>query len=169
MASKYLPPHLRNRKDTAKVSPILEEVKSIEEKFPALSNTNTVRVTEQKPGKSFASLATDWANESERQKEEDDNQRYYRQTMNDVHKQSSIPLPKFHNVRHFVEPEDDEKETTPAMVNNDETGWIEVRRKKKDRRPKTFEEKLAEDELKEQEPKEETVWNTEDDESYWKH
>lgn len=171
MASRYLPPQLRNKKETGKVAPVVEEVKPVEDSFPALSNVNAVQVSQKHSGRSFATLASDWAKHSDREKEEDDLKKRYHQTLEEGHRHSAISLPKFHNVRHFVEPEDDEQEETkPPATNTDEEGWIEVRHKKRNRRPKTFEEKLAEDELNQEEPpKEETVWNTEDDETYWKH
>lgn len=170
MASKYVPPQLRNKKDTAKVAPIVEEVRSIDESFPVLGNMSTIRVAGQQTGKSFASMASEWAVDAERQKKDDDLKKHYRETLDERYNHPAISLPRFHNVRHFVEPEDDEEEETkPTSTNNDEGGWIEVRRKNKTRRPKTFEEKLAEDELNQAEPKnEDTVWNAEDDETYWK-
>lgn len=169
MASRYLPPYLRNRKDTGKIGPIVEEVKPVEDSFPTLSNVTNIQVVKQSSGKSFASMASDWAKDSEKQKEEEGLRMRYRETTNDSHKHPVVTLPRFHNVRHFVEPEDDEEQFNAPVANNDAEGWTEVRHKKY-RRQKTFEEKLAEDELKQnEESKDETVWNTEDDESYWKH
>jgi hypothetical protein len=169
MSSKYIPPFLRNKKESAKVSPIVEEIQSVQDTFPNLTSKPVVQVSSQRLGKSFANLASDWANEADRQKEEDRLKDNYRVILEDGHRYSSISLPKFHNVRHFVEPEDAEEDNKPTTVSSDESGWIEVRRKKKERRPKTFEERLDEDEENVDESKnEETVWNTEDDETYWK-
>lgn len=172
MNTKYVPPYLRNKKETTKVVPVVEEVISNEDNFPALgAGVATAKVFDQPTGKSFADLASTWAKDSERQKQAEDLQKQYDEHHTYVYKHPVISLPKFHNVRHFVEPEDDDLEDetyNPPVANNEEQGWVEVRPKKKARRPKTFEEKMARPPSPNENSKDETVWGGEDDETYWK-
>jgi hypothetical protein len=171
MDSKYVPPYLRNKKETAKVVPVVEQVVS-EDNFPSLGNgVASTKVFDQPSGQSFASLATSWAKDAERVKRADDLKKQYDDYHNHLHKHPTVSLPKFHNVRHFVEPEDDDEEVEnakPSIVNNEDEGWVEVRQKKKARRPKTFEEKMARPPSPDDQSKDDTVWNGDDEESYWK-
>lgn len=172
MDSKYVPPYLRNKKETAKVAPAVEQVVS-EDNFPSLGNgAASTKVFDQPSGQSFASMASNWAKDAERVKRADDLKKQYDDYHNHLHKHPTVSLPKFHNVRHFVEPEDDDEEevetSKPSIVNNEDEGWVEVRQKKKARRPKTFEEKMARPPSPDDQSKDDTVWNGDDEESYWK-
>jgi len=172
MASKYVPPYLRNKKETTKVVPVVEEIVPTEDNFPALgSGVTTTKVFDQSAGKSFASLASTWATEVEQQKKADELKKNYEDTQDQIRRHPVVALPKFQNVRHFVEPEDDELEDdqpNPPAVDKEEEGWTEVRPKKKARRPKTFEEKMARPPTPDENSKDDTVWNAEDEDSYWK-
>lgn len=171
MESRYVPPHLRNKKETAKVVPVVEEVLPTETNFPTLgSGVSTTKVFDQPAGKSFANLASTWAKETEQKKQADELRKKYEDSQELNHRHPVVSLPRFHNVRHFVEPEDDEEdeETKPPVVNNEEDGWTEVRPKKKIRRSKTFEEKMARPPTPDENSKDDTVWNAEDEDSCWK-
>lgn len=172
MSTKYVPPYLRNKKETTKVVPVVEEIVVTEDNFPALgSGVTTAKVFDKPDGKSFASLASTWGTEAEQQKKADELKKKYEEAQDQIRRHPVVSLPKFHNVRHFVEPEDDEledEESSPPVANDEEEGWTEVRPKKKVRRPKTFEEKMARPPTPDENSKDDTVWNAEDEDSYWK-
>jgi hypothetical protein len=178
MASKYVPPHIRNkpaqetsapvrvnRRYASKYQPEPEPVKEPEPKldfsdksFPQLGCSVT---TEPKWAgkKSFASLATEW-------KEADETAQVSSQTET----YTEFRLPRFTNVRHYVEVEEErfseEEETrpAPAEAEAEDDGWEEVKAKtRKVHREKTIEERIAEEEAAEQE-KAGTCWNEDGDE-----
>jgi hypothetical protein len=140
-----------------------------DDNFPALGNSSpTVKVWGEK--KSFAALAGEWESkakldELEQQKKEKEEQDIL------LHRRMNMPLPRFHNVHRFVEPEDAEDEMEPdeevqQTTNPEDEGWTTVDRKKR-RREKTIEEKLARPPTPENS---DTVWNgddLEDHETCW--
>lgn len=147
MSSKYVPPAMRNKQ--RKSQPPVEEPKVCEmndTNFPALGEVPK-KVTVWGGTKSFAELASEWKEKQEtdelmKQHEEEKKSQqptYYRQ---------NVPLPKFHNVRRFVEPEDDEEVAKPVNKKEDDEGWTVVDRTKV-RREKTFEERMAKIEMEE--------------------
>ena len=174
MESRYIPPHMRNKK---KVVPEKAREPSpppsfTENDFPALSNTEKTSVFDKKNGKSFANMATEWAAHREEQVRIEEIKKQESEQLELLRRQYRVaPLPHFHNVRHFVEPEDDEnedEEKTYAPSNPEEEGWMEVKAKKR-RKAKTFEERMNRPSTPE-EGEGETVWNgDEDEDSYWKN
>lgn len=113
-----------------------------EENFPVLGNSNSsVKVWGGQ--KTFASLATEW-DDKKKKDEIEQKQKELDEQESMFHKKVVAPLPRFRNVHRFVEPEDDEEgdERPVQQQNDDEKGWVTVDRKKY-RREKTFEEKLA--------------------------
>ena len=174
MASKYVPPHIRNkpaqetsvpgRVNRRRYQPEPEPVKEPEPKldfsdksFPQLGCSVT---TEPKWAgkKSFASLATEW-------KEADETT----QVSSQAETYTEFRLPRFTNVRHYVEVEEErcseEERAKPAPEDAEEDdGWEEVKAKpRKVHREKTIEERIAEEEAAEQE-KAGTCWNEDGDE-----
>lgn len=169
--SKYVPPHMRNsasemstpapppprprynRKSRWEVEKDDEEEKKkaaeiesekkrefTEENFPVLGNLNSsVKVWGGE--KTFATLANEW-NDKMQKEEIEKKQKDVEHQETVFHKRSTAPLPRFHNVHRFVEPEDDEQSTQYQKVDPEEEGWVTVDRKKY-RREKTLEEKLA--------------------------
>jgi len=109
--------------------------------------------------KSFASLATEW-------KESDETT----QVSSQAETYTEFRLPRFTNVRHYVEVEEErcseEERAKPAPEDAEEDdGWEEVKAKpRKVHREKTIEERIAEEEAAEQE-KAGTCWNEEGEET----
>lgn len=166
MDSKYVPPHLRNK-------PIAERVPTpapepIEETLAELT------VTERKTSRqTFATLVADWAKESEQQKTLEAFKKQEEETISSLRKNRMAPLPQFHNIRHFVEPEEENLEQPEKTINPDEEGWVQVTRKKKNYRKS----KMLDDDEPERPPspedqkdeQQDTVWNQHDEEdTYWK-
>lgn len=156
MSSKYMPPHLRNKPT--------ETTDEVPKQSEPLSNNK----------KTFASLAANWAKETEDQKIMDDAKKQDLNTFESIRKNRLHPLPQFHNIRHFVEPEDDECQEEPEKKpgNPDQEGWVEVRYKRKYRKVKTLEDDEEErPPSPEEKQAEETVWtrDEEQEDTYWKH
>ncbi len=168
MSSKYTPPHMRNKK--VEPSGISEQQLSKEEEFPSLVETTQTKVFGQTDGKSFATLVTTWAKDADDQRIQDIAKKEDEKTLEIIRKRRMAPLPQFHNVRRFVEAEDEEEEEEKpkAPIDPDEQGWIEVITKKKYRKPKTFEERMNRSNSPDESNNDETVWNGEDSETYWK-
>ncbi len=154
-SGKYVPPHMRNKKVEEPPAPA-----------PSPAPASEPSSTPWGEKKTFAQLAKEWdekmkLDELEKkqiEKEEEDHRMYRRVNM---------PLPHFHNVHRFVEPEDDEfppEEEAPKPEPTGEDEWITVDRKV--RRKKTMEERLARPPT----PEENTVWNNdapEEHETCW--
>jgi hypothetical protein len=173
MASKYIPPHIRNkpaqessasgRVNRRRYQPEPEPVKEPEPKldfsdksFPQLGCSVT---TEPKwlGKKSFASLATEWKDSDETTQVSSQTETY-----------TEFKLPRFTNARRYVEVEEErfseEEETKPASADGEDDGWEEVKAKpRKVHREKTIEERIAEEEAAEEE-KAGTCWNEDGDE-----
>jgi hypothetical protein len=185
--SKYVPPHMRNNTSEPTPPPApprsrynrksqwqlekdeeeqrkavqqkeLEKKKEFnEDNFPTLGSAPTsVKVWGGK--KTFAALAVEWNTKSEndaleqthREKEEHDAASFYRRT--------NMPLPRFHNVHRFVEPEDGEnnlEEDNDEVPPNPDEAWTLVDRAKH-RRQKTIEERF---ETLSSPDNDDTVWN----------
>jgi hypothetical protein len=138
MSSKYVPPHMRNNRTTpSDQNP--EPEKNPSSEMPQIQKMAEERASSWGGKKTFASLAAEWDEhakiaELDKQQEEKDT------TFN---RKTVMPLPRFHNVRRFVESEEEESvEDQPQQTSNpDDEGWVLVDRKKY-RREKTLEEKL---------------------------
>lgn len=165
---------MRNKKVVPEPAPAPapEQVLSKEEEFPTLVENSQIRVFGSASGKTFASLASSWAKDAEAQQAQETAKKQENETLEMLRKRRMAPLPQFHNVRRFIEPEDDveeeEEETPKTSTDPNEQGWTEVRSKKKYRKPKTFEERMARPPTPDESNKDETVWTTADDETYWK-
>jgi hypothetical protein len=173
MASKYVPPHIRNkpaqetsvpgRVNRRRYQPEPEPVKEPEPKldfsdksFPQLGCSVT---TEPKWAgkKSFASLATEWKEAHETA-----------QVSSQADTYTEFRLPHFTNARRYVEVEEEhfseEEAAKPVARDAEDDGWTEVKPKpRKVHREKTIEERIAEEEADEQE-KAGTCWNEDGDE-----
>lgn len=161
MASKYVPPHIRNkpaqetsvpgRVNRRRYQPEPEPVKEPEPKldfsdksFPQLGCSVT---TEPKWAgkKSFASLATEWKEAHETA-----------QVSSQADTYTEFRLPHFTNARRYVEVEEEhfseEEAAKPVARDAEDDGWTEVKPKpRKVHREKTIEERIAEEEADEQE------------------
>jgi hypothetical protein len=128
-----------------------------EENFPVLGSTSSSVKVWGGP-KTFAVLATEW--DDKRKKDElEKKQKEIEEQETTFHKRVTAPLPRFHNVHRFVEPEDDEEDAEHPVqqkIDSEEQGWVTVDRKKY-RREKTIEEKLARPPTPEE--NDDTVWN----------
>jgi hypothetical protein len=145
--SKYVPPHMREKKQEAK-----QEAGPSADEFPSLGNVRSSTVVWG--GKKFSQVASELEEkrlEEERQKMVQENEEKKTVMINRFH----APLPRFNNVGHFVEPEEDE---APKAEEAPSDGWTLVY--KKPRREKTLEEKLNRPPT----PEESTVWQPDDGE-----
>jgi hypothetical protein len=175
-SNKYVPPHMRNKPQVQEEErkpryqntrryekprwQVLEEEEEIKRKqkqeqgmedndqnFPSLS-TSVVKTAFVK--KSFAEIALAGHEKSEQEATKKSIEEKYRT------ERFNVPLPIFHNVRNFVEPEDDGSMDEPK-THQTQDDWITVDRKKH-RNKKTIEEIVKEDE-QEQLNEENTVWS----------
>jgi len=175
MASKYVPPHMRNpgtapppvphrsgrryvprhqpEPEPVEAPPALPDVNS-DHAFPQLGNTAAAE-SKWVGKKSFAVMATEWKDAEEIEKIAQQTESF-----------TEFRLPRFTNQRRYVEPEEEyEEEEAPVEQTSTDEGWTEVKPKiRKIRREKTIEERIAEEEAAEQEKNAETCWNEEGDE-----
>lgn len=183
-SSKYVPPHMRNVNPQQQEQPryqnsrryekprwqVLEEQEEVNRKekqeqsmedndqnFPALSTAGP-KATFTK--KSFAEIAVAGHEKSEQEAMKKTVEEKYR------NERFNIPLPVFHNVGHFVEPEDEDF-VDQQKKKKDEDGWVTVDRSKKyDRKKKPTEERPPTPE--EQKQEDNTVWyDQESHETCW--
>jgi len=107
--------------------------------------------------KSFASMAVEWEHQKKKEEDEKKQQKQEEQAHNQ-YRRHNVPLPQFHNVRRFIEPEDEvEEESKHDPSKNDDGGWTFVDRKKI-RREKTVEEKFAQAAQSLDQEDDNTVW-----------
>lgn len=130
-----------------------------EDNFPSLGSAPTsVKVWGEK--KTFAALAVEWNKKAEEDAIEQKHREKEEQEAALFHRRANVPLPRFHNVHRFVEPEDEdddelEEEFNQPPANPEEEGWTVVDRAKR-RRQKTIEERLERSPTPEND---DTVWN----------
>lgn len=126
-------------KEQARLSAEEDRRKNIEfteNNFPSLVAPAT-KVTICDRSKSFAALAVEW---DEKSKQEDLQQE--EEPVQVFRRRNAMPLPQFHNVHRFIEPEDDDYEPESKLRVQEDDEWVTVDRRKY-RRQKTIEEKLA--------------------------
>lgn len=132
----------RLAKEQLRISAEEEKRKNVEltdDNFPTLGAPAS-RVTTWGGNKSFAALAVEWDEKSKQEELETKHQKEKEEQQTAIfRRRNAMPLPQFHNVHDFKEVDDDVEEK-PAPVDND--GWVTVDRRKY-RRQKTIEEKLA--------------------------
>lgn len=167
MSSKYIPPNMRNKK-VAPQPEVEKVIEKTEENFPSLTSTSKVTVFDKKDGKTFANLASEWASKHDEEKSAEVLKNKEKDRIELLRKQYRLtPLPHINNVRHFIEPEDENIETrNDTQKQNSQDEWTEVSYKKY-RRPKTFEERMNRPPTPEEKP-DDTVWEANDEESDWK-
>lgn len=185
-SNAYVPPHLRNNKTQTddqrkpryqsnrryekpqwQVQEEAEQAKRKEKQeqgmednetnFPALS-LGGPKATFTK--KSFADIALAGHEKSERESQKKMiEEKYHMDRFN-------IPLPVFHNVGHFVEPEDEQFNDQPKKQKS-EDGWVTVDRSKKFKKKTTEDRPLTPEEEKEE--RDNTVWGQqlEEHETCW--
>lgn len=178
--SKYIPPHLRNKQKASEVfsaapatAPAPPKEKPYEEQFPALKGTlpNSAKVWGGEG--SFADKAREWNLHDKIKKQEQDEARRENDMVNNMRHRN---LPRFHNVRRFVEEDFQQRhhddETEQQQTEDDGEGWTTVEHNRQPKKRKTVEEivkeKLAKDSGSEGE-NDDTVWNEEKqpNETYW--
>ncbi len=155
----------RRAKEQLKLSAEEERRKNVEltdNNFPSLGSPVS-KATAWGGAKSFAALAVEW---DEKTKMEEKQQEKVEEPTTVFRRRNALPLPQFHNVRRFVEPEEEEEQPSkPTPVEDD--GWVTVDRRKY-RRQKTIEEKLARPPTPDQ--NNDSVWNNdapEENETCW--
>jgi hypothetical protein len=136
----------KEQEEKAKEEKRLRGLEMNDENFPTLGNATTS--TSGWAGRKFSELVSEWKEEEDRLKEEDE---ILNNNEHDV-----FVLPKFTNMHRFEEPEDVVEEISPIKQVEDE--WITVK-SKKNRKPKAL---VSEehDNFEEQENND-TVWSEE--------
>jgi hypothetical protein len=163
MSSKYVPPALRKKDQPTAAPPPLPPEKTYEDDFPTLSKGPTTYRVWGGSG-SFAEKAKEWGVKSQKDSEEE-----VARKKEEAEGHTSVNvriLPKFHNIRRFIEPEEYEEESVddkPQPTNNEESGWTLVEKKARKKR-KTLTE-IADEELAKGSDGEnsDSVWNDEKD------
>lgn len=145
----------RTAKEQLRLSAEEEKRKNVElteDNFPTLGPSSN-RKTVWGGAKSFAALAVEWDEKSKMEEKPEEKE----EPVNMFRRRNAIPLPQFHNVHRFVEPEDDNEEEQPSKPTPvEDDGWVTVDRRKY-RRQKTIEEKLARPPTPDQ--NDNSVWN----------
>jgi hypothetical protein len=161
MSSKYVPPAKRKSEKPVEAPPPPPPEKKYEDEFPSLSGAPTTRRVWGGTS-SFADKAREWSVKAEKDSVEE----AARKKAEFESRAHSVvrALPKFHNVRRFVEPEEYEEETVekkPDATNDEESGWTLV--EKKVRKKKKSLTEIADEELAKASDEEnsESVWNDE--------
>ena len=165
--SKYIPPHLRNKKQTAsEVCSSQGEApneKPYEQQFPAISRPSTVaRVWGGKS--SFAEKAKEWSEHDKLQELARDEKIREDALLNTMYPPKIIP--RFQNIRRFVEEDEDEEdqnESEKPNSNEDDEGWTLV--ESRQRKPKIINKKFDENGSESENSVEETT-NSNDDKPY---
>lgn len=174
--TKYIPPHLRNRMPAAEVfAAEAPNPKPYEQEFPALKSKSAHTVKVWGGSESFANKAREWNDEDKIKKQEDD----FRRRQDELSSSNILPriLPRFNNVRRFVdEEESEEDDDKPEQKKSDNDDWtfVENRQAKKQKTPEQlFQEKLSKEELEndsESGHNHTSVWNNDEkqsNETYW--
>lgn len=174
--SKYVPVHLRNKKQPEKVSLDPEPPttqKSYEQEFPALGSKLPATARVWGGTESFAEKAREWSNSDKLKQQEEEERRKDEEIFNrSMHRN----LPKFNNPGRFVEQEVYEEETQHDTTNQkqkeDDEGWTLVENTRKIKKRKTVEEIVREKMAKTSDSEgenDDTVWNEEKqpNETYW--
>ena len=140
-----------------------------EDEFPTLGNPTPKLAA---PGdRTFATMAATWAKDADEKKFQDSVRKENEEVLDMIRKRHITPLPQFHNVRRFVEPEEDIEEGAgdAPPIDPDEQGWVEVITKRKYKKPRAFEETVNRPPTPEETSTNTTVWNSTDDgDSYWR-
>jgi hypothetical protein len=161
MSSKYVPPALRKKQEVA--PPIPPPEKNFDHEFPSvLAAPTSQRVWGGTA--SFADKAREWQLQSDKDSEDTE---LRKKVESDAQFPSIIRvLPKFNNVRHFVEHDESDGDSGDELPKQapppgDDSGWTLVERKLRKKR-KTLTE-IADDDLAKQsdDEHEDSVWNDE--------
>lgn len=161
MSSKYVPPAMRKKeRHPAESSPPPPE-KKYEDEFPSLTTAPAPYRVWRGPA-SFAEKANEWSVQAE--KEAKELELLKKIDMEPTPQPSVRPLPRFHNIRRFVEEEPEEEETSKPASNEDESGWTRVERKTRKKRKSIGE--LVDEEIAKNatEGTDESVWNNDEKE-----
>ena len=185
-SNKYVPPHMRNKPQVEEERKpryqnnrryekprwqVLEEeeenrrkekqeqgLEDNEQNFPALSTTTILK---PKIGKSFAEIAA----EGHERHELEEQKKAYQEKRRE--QRFDMPLPVFHNVHNFTEPEDDNIQEEPKGKSQTEDGWVTVDRKKYYKKKKLPEEERPPTPEEQPEQKDDTVWDQQEYETCW--
>lgn len=158
MSSKYVAPAMRKREPVA--PPIPPPEKKFEDEFPTLVPAQTSHRVWGGTS-TFAEKAREWKEQADTQKEEN---KVALEVELDRASSINRVLPKFHNIRRFVETDEAESHAQPEAVKpsnaqDDESGWILVERKLR-KKQKTLTEIADEDFAKaSDEEHDDSVWN----------
>ena len=136
----YVPPHLRNKAPESTTqnlrrnnnyrykyrrndpSPVEDTTKPLtidndDNNFPSLGGASSA--TKSWSGRKFTELATEWKAEEDQKKAEKE--------LEKKGETYEFALPKFNNIHHFHEPEDQEEEQEEEK--QEESEWVEVKKK----------------------------------------
>ena len=161
MSSKYVPPAMRKKEQASAAPPPPPPEKKYEDDFPTLAGAPSTRRV-WGGSTSFAEKAREWNEKAQKDSEEDAARK--RAEVDSQSPSVSRVLPRFRNVRRFVEPEEYEEERVeekpaPESANNDESGWTLVEKKARKKR-KTLTEIADEDLAKGSDGENsDSVWN----------
>jgi hypothetical protein len=160
MSSKYVPPAMRKKEKAAPAPPPPPPPpeKKFEDEFPTLTSAPpAVRVWGGTT--TFAEKAREWSEQAARDAEE---ALARKQAEAEVRPPNAArALPRFHNVRRFVEQEEEveEEENDYVKPNDEDSGWTLVERKAR-KKPKSLTQ-IADEELAKasDEDRGDSVWN----------
>lgn len=167
--SKYLPPHLRGKKlNAVEVFAPIPQEKPFEKEFPQLTKpANTMKVWGG--SETFAEKARKW-NEHDKLKQFEQEEKIREEALLNTMSSTRI-MPRFHNVRRFIEEESEEDEDTEKPNTEDTDGWTLVEKKqvKQKTAEQIFQEKLDKNSDSQGSNNDDTVWNDEkpSNETYW--
>ena len=157
----YVPPSLRNKQPAKEVfeEPPKPVEKPYEEEFPSLISTSAPKVKVWGGSESFAKKAQEWSVYAKEKEFEVEAERQNQQILNNLTPRN---LPRFHNVRRFIEEDSDKEDDSKSeqKSNEDDEGWIEVKQKRRVKKAKTMEE-IASEVLPVEEETGDTVWGEE--------
>ena len=159
---KYIHPRLRNKQTATEVfNDNKPKEKPYEEQFPSLGAGKPSTLKVWGGSTSFAEKAKEWSDHEKVKQHEEELKRREEEILKNWMTPKNLPM--FHNVRRFVEEdqeseEDEQQERAPE----DESEWVNVSRARKVKTPKTFEQ-IADEELEDSaDNNDQSVWNNDE-------
>ena len=163
MSSKYVPPAMRKKEHPAVAPPPPPPEKKYEDEFPSLGQIPTTRRVWGGTS-TFAEKAREWSAHSEKEAQELEARKKVEIVMQP--RMSMRPLPRFQNIRRFVEDHEPEKQetTNPEDGEDEESGWTLVEKKARKKQKSLTE--IADEDLEKgsEEENGESVWNNDEKE-----
>lgn len=140
----------------------MKNIEKTEENFPStLLGTGYTR-TSTWGGRSFASLASEWDEETKKQE-------IIQRIQEKEQDKTNFVIPRFHNIRKFTDEEEPPNTIVEELPKDDPDGWTRIvpkkeklARKKEQKQNQTIEEKFPDEEEK----NDNSVWNDEGPQEY---